>query len=134
MGYKVWWKSVIITKSDLNENEDRNDEKIIDKLNVNIKDFNYNSFQNSSKSAYKINDPDGYTNLRKEKNTTSTVLEKIETGQIVELIEKSGDWYLVKTKAGNEGYVFKTKIVAKWIIKINYLFTDVYLLQSSEYI
>ena len=52
---------------------------------------------------------DGYTNLRKEKSTTSTVLEKVETGQIVEVIEKSGDWYLVKTKAGNEGYVLRQK-------------------------
>ena len=66
------------------------------------------------RSVNKINVKfDGYTNLRKEKSTTSTVLEKVETGQIVEVIEKSGDWYLVKTKAGNEGYVFRTKIVAK---------------------
>ncbi len=61
-------------------------------------------------TRYKINDPDGYTNLRKEKNTTSSILEKVKTGESVEVIEQSGDWYLVKTKAGNQGYVYKTKI------------------------
>jgi hypothetical protein len=60
--------------------------------------------------TYTINDPDGYTNLRKEKNTTSSILEKVKTGESVEVIEQSGDWYLVKTKAGNQGYVHKTKI------------------------
>ncbi len=63
--------------------------------------------------AYKINDPDGFTNLRKEKSTTSTILEKVKTGESVEVIQQSGDWYLVKTKLGNEGYVFKTKIVSE---------------------
>ena len=104
---------VIITKTDLNENEDVKDEKIIDKLNVNIKDFNYNSFQNSSKSTYKIKDPDGYTNLRKEKSTTLAILEKVKTGETVEVIEQLGDWYLVKTKARNQGFVFRTKIVGE---------------------
>lgn len=105
---------VVITKSDLYENEDKKDEKIIDKLNINIKDFNYNNnFQNNSKSITKINDPDGYTNLRKEKSTTSVILEKVKTGEKVEVIEQSGDWYLVKTKAGNQGYIFKTKIVSE---------------------
>jgi hypothetical protein len=68
---------------------------------------------NESESTYKISDPDGFTNLRKEKSTTSSILEKVKTGESVEVIEQSGDWYLVKTKAGNEGYVFKTKIVSE---------------------
>jgi len=55
-------------------------------------------------------DPDGYTNLRKEKSSTSFILEKVKTGELVEVIKQSGDWYLVKTKSGNEGYIFKTKI------------------------
>ena len=66
---------------------------------------------NDSIIIYKIQDPDGYTNLRKDKNTTSSILEKIKTGEIVEVVQQSGDWYLVKTKSGNQGYVFKTKIV-----------------------
>ena len=60
--------------------------------------------------TYIVDDPDGYSNLRKGKSTSSDILEKVRTGQNVQLIEKSGDWYLVKTKAGNQGYVYKTKI------------------------
>lgn len=59
---------------------------------------------------YKINDPDGFTNLRKDKNTTSSILEKVKNGEIVEVIEQFGDWYLIRTRIGNEGYVYKTKI------------------------
>jgi hypothetical protein len=66
--------------------------------------------ENSEDNTFYISDPDGYTNLRKEKNTTSSILEKVKTGESVEVIEQSGDWYLVKTKAGNQGYVYKTKI------------------------
>ena len=102
---------IFITSSDLYENQDLKDNKTINKLNINIKDFNYKNFLITSKSVTKINDPDGYTNLRKEKSTTSSILEKIKTGAIVEVKEQSGDWYLVKTKSGNQGYVFKTKIV-----------------------
>ena len=58
----------------------------------------------------KCDNPDGYTNLRKEKSSTSSILEKVKTGELGEVIKQSGDWYLVKTKSGNEGYIFKTKI------------------------
>ncbi len=64
-------------------------------------------------TTYFIKDSDGYTNLRKEKTTSSTIIEKVKSGETVELIERSGDWYFVRTKAGNKGYVFKTKIVSK---------------------
>ena len=63
--------------------------------------------------TYIIRDTDGYTNLRKEKSTTSAILEKVKTGETIEVLEQSGDWYLVKTKAGNQGYIFKTKIVSE---------------------
>ena len=63
--------------------------------------------------TYKIKDPDGYTNLRKGKNKESEILQKIPSGEKIQLLDKSDDWYLVKTKAGNQGYVFKTKIVSK---------------------
>jgi hypothetical protein len=61
-------------------------------------------------SIYKINDPDGYTNLRKEKNTSSEILQKINTGSEVQVFDNSGDWWLIQTKEGKKGYVYKTKI------------------------
>ena len=61
--------------------------------------------------TYKIKDPDGYTNLRKGKSKESEILQKIPSGEKIQVLDKTNDWYLVKTKAGNQGYVFKTKIV-----------------------
>jgi hypothetical protein len=73
-----------------------------------LEDEYSNSF--SDKSKYKINDPDGYTNLRKEKNTSSEILQKINTGSEVQVFDNSGDWWLIQTKEGKKGYVYKTKI------------------------
>ncbi|WP_052705361.1 SH3 domain-containing protein [Flavobacterium sp. 316] len=62
---------------------------------------------------YIVNDTDGYTNLREEKNTSSKILEKIKTGEYVGVLDKSGDWWFVKTYRGkNKGYIHKSKLKA----------------------
>lgn len=58
----------------------------------------------------KINDPDGFTNLRKDKNTSSEVLQKIKSGERIEVLDNIGDWYLIKTKEGKQGYMHKSRI------------------------
>ncbi|KQT24179.1 hypothetical protein ASG22_09190 [Chryseobacterium sp. Leaf405] len=65
------------------------------------------------KSKYLINhieDPDGYTNLRKEKNASSEILQKIQSGETIEVLDNTGDWFQVKTKKGKTGYVHKSRI------------------------
>jgi hypothetical protein len=57
-----------------------------------------------------IQDPDGYTNLRKDKTTTSEVLQKINSGENVNVLDNSGDWFLIKTKEGKTGYVHKSRV------------------------
>lgn len=57
-----------------------------------------------------IYDTDGYTNLRKEKNSRSEILQKINSGEHIEVLDNSEDWFLVRTKAGKEGYVHKSRI------------------------
>ncbi|UHO37073.1 SH3 domain-containing protein [Chryseobacterium capnotolerans] len=61
-------------------------------------------------SLNKIADPDGYTNLRKDKNTSSEVLQKVKSGEHIEVLDNTGDWFLVKTKEGKEGYIHKSRI------------------------
>lgn len=63
-----------------------------------------------SSSKYIVSDPDGYTNLRKDKNTSSKVLQKINSGEFVEVINSSSDWFLVETKEGNKGFVHKSRL------------------------
>lgn len=60
--------------------------------------------------GYFINDSDGYTNLRKDKSTSSEILQKIKTGEEIVVLENSGDWWFVESKEGKKGYVYKTKI------------------------
>ncbi|WP_165601928.1 SH3 domain-containing protein [Chryseobacterium contaminans] len=64
-------------------------------------------------SLNKIADPDGYTNLRKDKNTSSEVLQKVTSGERIEVLDNTGDWFLVKTKEGKEGYIHKSRIKSK---------------------
>lgn len=59
---------------------------------------------------YFIRDPDGYTNLRKDKSNTSDIVEKIKSGEKIEVLDDSGNWWLIQTKSSKKGYVYKTKI------------------------
>ncbi|KQR94384.1 hypothetical protein ASG01_00400 [Chryseobacterium sp. Leaf180] len=58
----------------------------------------------------KIQDPDGYTNLRKDKDKSSEILEKIKSGSHIQVLDNSGDWLLIKTKEGKQGFVHRSKI------------------------
>ncbi len=66
-----------------------------------------------SKSRYIINDPDGYTNLRKEKNSNSKILAKIKSGEEIDVLDKTSDWFLVKTGENQTGYVHKSRIIVE---------------------
>lgn len=60
-----------------------------------------------------IQDPDGFTNLRKDKNASSQILQKIKTGEQIEVLDQNGDWWLVVSKEGKKGYVHKSRIQSK---------------------
>ena len=44
-------------------------------------------------------------NVRKDPNTASAIVTTVGRGEALEIIERTGDWYHVKTVAGVEGYV-----------------------------
>lgn len=66
--------------------------------------------KNNISQKYFIKDSDGYTNLRKEKSSSSEILGKIKTGEEIKVLDKSSDWWLIQTVDGKKGYVYKTKI------------------------
>ncbi|MFC3161049.1 SH3 domain-containing protein [Chryseobacterium arachidis] len=66
--------------------------------------------QDLAQQKYLIQDPDGYTNLRMDKNTSSKILQKINSGENLTVLQASGDWYFVKTNAGKKGYVHKSRL------------------------
>lgn len=57
-----------------------------------------------------IQDLDGYTNLRKEKSSSSEILQKIKSGERIDVLNNSGEWWQIKTKEGKMGYVHKSRI------------------------
>ena len=79
-------------------------------LNKYSQDYKLFLSDNQEKNYARIQDPDGYTNLRKEKNTTSEILQKIKTGEKIEVLDNSGDWFLIQTQDGKKGYVHKSRI------------------------
>lgn len=61
-------------------------------------------------NIYIISDPDGYTNLRKNINTSSEILQKIKSGEKIDVLDQTGDWWFIQTKDGKKGYVHKSRI------------------------
>jgi hypothetical protein len=74
------------------------------------KDYGLLQEDNQEKKYSTIVDPDGFTNLRKDKNTTAQILQKIKTGEQVEVLDQNGDWWLVVSKEGKKGYIHKSRI------------------------
>ncbi|WP_136667869.1 SH3 domain-containing protein [Flavobacterium sp. H122] len=66
----------------------------------------------SGKKEFKIFDKDGFTNLRKEKTAKSEIIQSVKNGSTVDVLNDFGDWWLVKTKEGNKGYVHKSRIIS----------------------
>lgn len=60
--------------------------------------------------ANKINDPDGYTNLRKEKTTKSSIVSKVPSGEQINVLDNTGNWFLIETKDGVQGYVYRNRV------------------------
>ncbi|MDN3694169.1 SH3 domain-containing protein [Chryseobacterium tructae] len=67
-------------------------------------------YQKESNAIFTVQDADGYTNLRKDKNSSSQILQKINTGEQIDVLDQSGDWWLVLSKEGKKGYVHKSRI------------------------
>ncbi|MGE8533232.1 MAG: SH3 domain-containing protein [Chryseobacterium sp.] len=70
-------------------------------------------YQKENNTNFIIQDSDGYTNLRKDKNSSSQILQKINTGGKIEVLDQNGDWWLVVSKEGKKGYVHKSRIKAE---------------------
>ena len=73
-----------------------------------IIDFLFNSSR-----GYCIEDSDGYSNIRADKSTVSKILGKVKSGEKVDVLDDTSNWYLIKTKEGLKGYVHKSRIKIK---------------------
>ena len=59
---------------------------------------------------YYISDPDGYTNVREDKSTSSKILGTVKSGEKIEVLDTTGNWWQVMTKDNKIGYIHKSRI------------------------
>ena len=59
---------------------------------------------------YYISDPDGYTNVREDKSASSKILGTVKSGEKIEVLDTTGDWWQVMTKDNEIGYIHKSRI------------------------
>jgi uncharacterized protein YgiM (DUF1202 family) len=65
-----------------------------------------------------VSDPDGWSNLRSQPSTSSAVLRKLFPKQgFFVVLRKSGDWYLIETRGGVQGYLHGSRL--EWVIPRN---------------
>lgn len=57
-----------------------------------------------------INDPDGYTNIRKSNNSKSEIIGKVMEGEVFTYWETNDNWYVVQTAKGIKGFIYKNRI------------------------
>lgn len=76
-----------------------------------------NNFDNSASVKYiKINDPDGYTNVRSGKSSSTEIIYQIyDENKLFELLDDSGNWWKIKldsfeTKTST-GFIYKSKVI-----------------------
>ncbi|WP_337661213.1 TIR domain-containing protein [Erythrobacter sp. Alg231-14] len=57
-----------------------------------------------------IQDPDGYTNVRSGPSTGSSIIARVEEGDIFTTYQQSESWWIVQLEDGTEGYIFADRI------------------------
>ena len=59
---------------------------------------------------YYISDPDGYTNVREDKSTSSKIIATVDSGLPIRVLDTTGNWWQVMTKDNEIGYIHKSRI------------------------
>jgi hypothetical protein len=72
---------------------------------------NSEDINDNDQEIFTINDPDGYTNVREEKNSTSKILFKINEGEEFKVLSKKGDWWEIEFNE-KTGFVHKSRIIS----------------------
>lgn len=57
-----------------------------------------------------IDDPDGYTNVRSQKNSKSQIVTRIVQGEQFFTYRQDGNWWQVRTHSGKVGYMHISRI------------------------
>lgn len=102
--------NIYVSHPELKDSFQRNKYYGYPSLEKYAKDYTLLEDDNQERIYSTVIDTDGFTNLRKDKSTTSQILQKINTGEKVEVLDQTGDWWLVVSKEGKKGYIHKSRI------------------------
>lgn len=107
---------------------------VFEKINKE-KDQDPENIAKNEQTQFEIFDKDGYTNLRADKNSPSKIIDKVVSGESIEILGSVGAWWHIKTKTNKIGYVHKSRIRAKAQNKPTFLNIDIIKkdLQSQGY-
>lgn len=64
----------------------------------------------AGRPAAEVRDPDGHSNLRAGPGTDRAIIGRIDNGQRVDLIERSGSWWKVRSAQGLEGFLHASRL------------------------
>lgn len=100
--FKINWEKEVKTTTDMNgSNEDTYEVLSITSIEMIV--------DNNNISMYKINDPDGYSNLRD--NPNGDILQKVYDNETFEVIGEDGKWKKVKLSNGIIGFIHESRVV-----------------------
>ncbi len=60
-----------------------------------------------------IDDPDGYTNVRSGRSSSSPIVAVVRAGEVFSTSRQAGNWWQVKTASGQVGFMYASKIRLK---------------------
>jgi hypothetical protein len=85
---------------------------IVSYLNENgkINAVKINELKEPKKQYAFINDPDGWVNLRVAPNVNSGVIRRMENGYRVEILDRQGNWFRVKTSIDEVGFIYHDRL------------------------
>ena len=89
--------------------EDATTDFITEEIESGIVDTEERISSTSERKVGYINDPDGYTNVRKEKSSKSEVLFQIYENERFDIQNNEGDWWLIKFN-DNYGYIHNSRV------------------------
>jgi len=67
--------------------------------------------RNITVQNYKINDPDGYSNLRDAPNSTGKIIKRVLLNELFEVLGNENNWNKVKLSDGTIGFIHSSRVV-----------------------
>ena len=97
------------TEAEATAKEHKTDQRHFNGVPDNNDAYTKDTIVGTKKSLYKINDPDGWTNMRESPN--GKIIRTIDTLERFEIIGQNKSWMLIQLENKQKGFVHNSRIV-----------------------